>query len=197
MPGSRTPDCHTSASWIHGGLLATTLGLPGCVAPQLEMLTRFEAALAAQDSATAALAQWCTEQGIAATPVITADLVRGADAPPPPDLRTMLEVNSAEPLAYRHVRLSCGSTVLSEAHNWYVPGRLTTEMNTALAGSDTPFGKVVAPLHFRREPLATEPGRIPPCPHGTISTHRALLRLPDSRPISLVMECYTQANLPR
>ena len=178
-------------------LLTTALGLPGCAAPRPELLSRFEATLAAHDSATVALGQWCAEQSFATVPTITASQVHGADAPPPPDLRTMLEVGTAEPLAYRHVRLSCGSTVLSEAHNWYVPGRLTAEMNTALAGSDTPFGKVVAPLHFRREPLATQPGRVPPCPRGTVSTHRALLRLPDSRPISLVMECYTRANLHR
>ncbi|MEO5598416.1 MAG: hypothetical protein ABIQ66_07330 [Novosphingobium sp.] len=186
-----------AALWIHGCLLATTLGLPGCAAPHVEMLPRFEATLAAQDSATAALGQWCAERGLAAAPTISATLVHGADATPPPDLRTRLDVTATEPLAYRHVRLSCGKAVLSEAHNWYVPGRLTTDMNAALADSDTPFGKVVAPLHFRREPLATQPGRALPCPRGTISTHRALLRLPSRQPISLVVECYTRANLPR
>ncbi|MEP7223163.1 MAG: hypothetical protein ABI673_10925 [Novosphingobium sp.] len=177
--------------------LVDLMALPGCNGAQGAGLARFEAALAAQDSATAALAGWCVAQGFARDPVITAQIVRGKDAVPPPDLRGLLEVGAAEAIAYRHVRLSCGATVLSEAHNWYVPARLTADMNALLAGSDTPFGKVAAPLRFRRVPLATAGGRIAPCPPGTISTHRALLRLPEGEPLALVVECYTPANLSR
>jgi hypothetical protein len=45
---------------------------------------------------------------------------------------------------------------LSEADNWYVPGRLTVEMNRALDTSEEPFGKVVKPLGFQRRTLRAE-----------------------------------------
>lgn len=70
-------------------------------------------------------------------------------------------------------------------------------MNEALERTDTPFGKVVAPLGFRRERLSETHGRTTECPVGTILTHRAALRLGDGRAISLVVECYTRANLTR
>lgn len=95
------------------------------------------------------------------------------------------------------MRLTCGGAVLSVAHNWYVPARLTPEMNRALETSDTPFGKVVAPLGFTRERLASQRGRMAECPVGTVLSHRAVLKMADGRAISLVVECYTLANLSR
>ena len=47
----------------------------------------------------------------------------------------------------------CGSVVLSEADNWYVPSRLTPEMNRLLDTTDAPFGRVVQAVHFRRRTL--------------------------------------------
>lgn len=69
-----------------------------------------------------------------------------------------------------------------------------------LEATDTPFGKVVASLGFRRERLASKRGRGPECPKGTVLSHRAVLRIGDGignangRAISLVIECYTAAN---
>ncbi len=108
---------------------------------------------------------------------------------------TALGIGPGEPFAYRHVRLVCGDTTLSDAQNWYVPARLTSAMNQTLETTDTPFGKVVAPLGFRRERLAAQRGRSADCPAGTVLSHRAVLRLADGRAISLVAECYTRANL--
>ena len=68
-------------------------------------------------------------------------------------------------------------------------------MNRALADSDTPFGKVAAPLRFTREALTHSPDQSAACPPHIVSWHRALLRLPDGRPLALVVECYTAANL--
>jgi hypothetical protein len=158
-------------------------------------LAQFEAALAAQDSATAALRQWCEVRHLAANPAMRAVTVVGKSATPPADLRRQLAIPGDTAFAYRHVRLSCGGKVLSEAHNWYVPERLTAAMNTALAETDTPFGRIAAPLGFRRERIAGERGQTDFCPTGTILAHKALLRLPDGRPLSLVIECYTAANL--
>ena len=121
-------------------------------------LPAFEQALAAQDSATAALGAWCAAQHMADPATITAAPVKGEDALPPPDLDEVLKLGEDQPAGYRHVRLSCGGKVLSEAHNWYAPQRLTPAMNHTLDTTDTPFGKVAAPLGFRRERLGAVRG---------------------------------------
>jgi chorismate-pyruvate lyase len=165
--------------------------LADCTDPRLPA---FEQTLAAQDSATAALAEWCRVRGIADAPAIRAEQL--ADSPPaPPEVRQLLEVSENEPLAYRHVRLWCGDTVFSEADNWYVPARLDPEMNRTLASTEIPFGRVVASLGFRRDRLYARRGPVAGGPEGTVLSHRALLRLPDGRPLSLVTECYTRAIL--
>ena len=112
-----------------------------------------------------------------------------------PAVRMALGIGAEEPLAYRHVRLRCGGTVLSDAKNWYVPARLTPAMNTALETTRTPFGTVVRPLGFTRERLESRRGRAAECPAGTVLSHKAVLRLADGRGISFVAECYTRANL--
>jgi chorismate-pyruvate lyase len=152
--------------------------------------------LTAQDSATAALGEWCRAQHIADMPTISAQRIVDEDQPPSASIRTILDVDASARVEYRHVRLSCGGHVLSVAHNWYVPSRIPPAMNAALETSDTPFGKVIAPLHFTRERLASKRGAANGCPEDTVLSHRGLLRLPDGRPISLVIECYTRANLP-
>lgn len=156
-------------------------------------LDDFERTLAAQDSATAALSQWCAAKGLARQPTITAMAVAGPALPPPADIAGLL---GGEPLAFRHVRLTCGDAVLSEAFNWYVPARLTAQMNRTLDETDTPFGRVAAPLGFRRERIDAMRGATRGCPAGTILTHRARLVLPDGRPLALLVECYTSAILP-
>lgn len=150
-------------------------------------LPRFEAALAADDSATSALRGWCEARHIAAPARITAAQVKGADAPAPAAARGLT--------GYRHVRLSCGNVILSEAHNWYDRSLLTAEMNQRLDQTDTPFGTATAALRFRRERLASSRGAASGCPRGTVLSHRARLILPDGRPLALLVECYTRANL--
>ncbi|MEO0032404.1 MAG: hypothetical protein RIS94_2162 [Pseudomonadota bacterium] len=151
--------------------------------------------MAAQDSATLALQQWCAARGIADPPMIRALADRSGNDAAPDSVRAALGVGAQEPLAFRHVRLACGGAVLSDARNWYVPARLTPAMNATLETTDTPFGMVVKPLGFHRVRLDSRRGRGAGCPAGTILTHRAVLRLADGRAISLVTECYTQANL--
>ncbi len=125
--------------------------------------------------------------------------------------RTDLGVGPEEPIRYRQVELTCGDEVLSSAENWYVPARLTSEMNRALDETRTPFGVVVGPLKFRRRTLASsflfEPlpedwehhpradfdAAASPPPH--VLQHRAVLATPDGRPFSLVVETYTDRVL--
>ena len=177
-------------------LAAASLSLAGCAHPAPDaVVAAFEANLAAHASATEALSQWCKTRGIDPDGRVTVQFVRGADQPPPPDLRQTLGVSADEPLGYRHVKLVCGNVVLSQAHNWFVPARLSPEMNRRLTETQVPFGKVAASLGFTREPISSARRGDPDCPTGAISTHRALLRLPDGQPLALVVECYTEENL--
>ncbi len=108
-------------------------------------------------------------------------------------VRHLLHVGRDEPVRYRRVRLSCGDQVLSDADNWYVPARLTAEMNNTLDRTDTPFGPVVKPLGFQRRTLGTEglqDGR-----HVLQVT--ALLVNRDGLPFSLVQENYSAILVPR
>lgn len=177
--------------------------LAGCASPAPpRRLRRFEATLAAHESATVALQEWCRQEGIGdparivARKVEALTLVGKPDGPMAVDYR-VLGVEPGQPIGYRHVRLECDSTVLSEAHNWFVPDRITPEMKAALDNTETPFGAVVRPLGFHRETLETLHGPAASCPADTILTHRALLRLPDGRPLALLQECYTRANMGR
>ena len=172
--------------------LLAGLILGGCTA---RGLADFELTLASSDSATIALSRWCEARTIAQPPVIRALADRQASMAASPAVREALGLGPDDTAAYRHVSLVCGNRVLSVAHNWYVPSRLTTEMNHRLATTDAPFGKVVAPLGFRRQRLASLRGAMAECPQGTVLSHRAVLRLADGRAISLVVECYTRANL--
>lgn len=177
------------ASRRAAALAVALLPLSACTNPQLPA---FERTLAADPSATAALRQWCEARALSTPPTIRATPVKdGKQAPPAEAIALLGKVETG----YRHVRLSCGDRVLSEAHNWYVPARLSPEMNATLAQTDTPFGQVAAPLGFRRDRLGSKRGAMPGCPPETILSHRALLRLRDGQPLAYVLECYTAANL--
>ena len=168
------------------------LALAASGAPELG---QFEALLARHDSATLALEQWCESRGIASPATIRAEPGAGVVIAPPADLASLLGLADGEQPAYRRVLLSCGEVVLSHAHNWYVPARLTPDMNAELAASTVPFGKVAAPLGFRRERLDSQRGAAPGCPADTVLSQRARLVLPDGRPLALLVECYTAAIL--
>ena len=121
----------------------------------LALLQTLNADLLSNDSATLTLEHWCELHRLASPPRIVAERVPGTDKLPSPEQRRELGVTPTEPVRYRRVRLLCGAVVLSEADNWYVPGRLTPEMNRQLDATDTPFGKVVQALQFRRRTLSS------------------------------------------
>jgi len=179
----------------------------------LALLQTLNAELLSHDSATLTLERWCGAHHLASPAHIVAEQVRGADKPPTDDQRQRLAISAGEPVRYRRVRLLCGSRVLSEADNWYVPARLTPEMNHTLETTNTSFGRVVLPLQFRRRTLsatllwkplpddwdtgAAQPSdgsgdlRIP----AELLQHRAVLTLPDGTPFSEVVETYTREIL--
>jgi hypothetical protein len=185
---------------------------PDSFVGRLEALTLLEslnADLLAHDSATLTLERWCADHRQADPARILAERVSGADKPASAAVREALNVKPDEPLGYRRVRLKCGDHVLSEADNWYVPARLTPEMNHVLETTDTPFGKAVAALHFRRHTLSAdllwrplpkrwEMGATPaPREAGALTIpdhvleHRAILSTQDGKPFSEVVETYT------
>ncbi len=173
------------------------------------LLQTLNAALLSEDSATLTLQRWCEAHQLASPARITAERVHGAAKPPTQTQREQLRVKSTDEVRYRRVRLLCGSVVLSEADNWYVPARLTPGMNRLLDTSDTPFGLVVRPLHFQRHTLSADVlwQPLPPgwemsaasvteaagelCLPAHVLQHRALLSRPDGTPVSEVVETYT------
>ncbi|MBU6528772.1 hypothetical protein OGR47_17595 [Methylocystis sp. MJC1] len=204
---------------------ATLLVVPGALAQQpwpegflsrveiLALIQTLNASLLASRSATTTLEKWCADHKMAAESKIIAKRVSGADKPPSEDTRRRLSAEASEPIKYRRVQLSCGSHVLSEADNWYVPGRLSEDMNKTLETTQTPFGKAVAPLQpFRRtidmkmrwSPLPDgwelTPQSAPsgegalPLPHD-IFEHTAILYGQDQKPFSEVHETYTSGIL--
>ncbi len=181
----------------------------------LALLQTLNANLLGHDSATQILGEWCREHRLAEDPHIVVQRVQGETSPASDELRRDLRVSSVDEVRYRHVRLLCGSLVLSEADNWYVPSRLTAAMNQQLDFTDSPFGAVVHELHFQRhtfsakvlwEPLARGwemEAKVDPPPAAKptrtarlivperVLEHRAVLSLPDGTPISEVIETYT------
>jgi chorismate-pyruvate lyase len=175
----------------------------------LALIESLNADLLAHDSATLTLERWCADHRLADPPLIVAERVHDVDKVAAAEVRAALDVKPDELLGYRRVRLKCGDHVLSEADNWYVPSRLTAEMNHVLETTDTPFGKAVAGLHFRRHTVSADL-LWRPLPKGWemggaaaedeksalavpdhVLEHRAVLSLPDGEPFSEVVETYT------
>jgi len=181
----------------------------------LAELQTLNADLLSHPSATLTLERWCGAHHLAAEAKIVARRVQGADKPLPDGARAQLGIGPDEPVRYRRVQLACGEVVLSDADNWYVPARLTTAMNQQLDSSDVPFGKVVQPLHFRRQTLSAEllwsplpdgwdsGAVLPPSSDKPLAIpahvlqHRALLYTQDNQPFSVVIESYTANVLAR
>jgi hypothetical protein len=166
------------------GLLALLLATPVLAD---DTAARLESELTAAPSATQFLTNKCAALKLASPPVILAQRAperRPASA----EVRKLLAVDADTVLGYRRVKLACGAHVLSDADNWYVPARLTPEMNHTLDTSDTSFGTVVKPLNFYRRTLKMEAADDP----GHVFRVTALLETADGRPFSLVVENYTR-----
>jgi chorismate-pyruvate lyase len=168
--------------------------------------------LLASQTATAALEAWCADHKLALVPAIKARIVPGILKPITKEQRERLRIDEAEPIKYRRVELTCGDHVLSEADNWYVPGRLTADMNGIVETTDTPFGRAVAALRPYRKtfsvtrlweatPSAPAPGSKPAIPEmpaapldipWRLLEHRALVFSSDNVPFAEVCETYTR-----
>jgi hypothetical protein len=172
-------------------------------------LQTLNAELLASRSATLVLERWCAAHRMADPPVIVAHRVRGKRNAPSAEQLVRLGVASADEVKYRRVELRCGKHVLSKADNWYVPKRLTAEMNRLLETTDTPFGKAVLALQPFRQTIEAHVLWMP-LPEGLkcgpetssrgkpamldipneILQHRALLFTSEHVPFSEVREVY-------
>jgi len=183
----------------------------------LALMQTLNADLLASRSATLTLEKWCADHRMATEPKVVARRIDAIEKPASAETRDRLRVAPNEIVKHRRVQLSCGGHVLSEADNWYVPGRLSDEMNRLLETTDTPFGKVVRPAQpFRR----TIDARMlwSPLPQGwetrlpgenmeseiadrsieiprEIFEHRAIVYTGDQTPFSEVDEKYTKEIL--
>ena len=180
----------------------------------LALLETLNAELLSHDSATLTLDRWCDAHHLASPAKIVAVRDKAAGKEATADQRKALGVTATEPIRYRRVKLTCGSHVLSEADNWYVPSRLTADMNHQLETTDIAFGRAVQALHFQRRTLSAKllwsplpdgwevkPGALPDAgaktlqvPHEVLQ-HQAVLTLPEGTPFSEVVETYTDEVL--
>ena len=180
----------------------------------LALIQTLNAEILGSRSATLTLENWCRSHRLAEEPRILARPVMGVSKVATAEQRQRLEVTEQEEVKYRRVQLRCGTQVLSEADNWYVPGRLTPEMNRLLETTDTPFGRAVESLEPYRRTFAVtllwaplpdgweresatlpdSPGRALAIP-AAVFEHRALLYTRDHLPFSEVTEVYQRQIL--
>jgi chorismate-pyruvate lyase len=187
-------------SAVLGVVLSFALALPAQPRPEwrdtfesrveiLALLQSLNAEILAGSSATRTLEAWCGEHRMADDPKIVAIRVPAARKEPTAEQLQRLDVRDAAEVQYRRVELRCGAHVLSEADNWYVPARLTPEMNDLLTTTDTPFGKAVQPLQPYRRTIAVTMLWLP-LPRGWELQRRPRIRSRARRTLLLPKEVF-------
>ncbi|MEZ2132254.1 MULTISPECIES: hypothetical protein [unclassified Sinorhizobium] len=195
-----------------------TVRWPDTVPSRLEafaLIQSLQNDLLSNESATLTLDRWCETHHLGDPPEIIVERIPDQVKQAGDEERKILEVGIYDVVKYRRVKLRCGDRVLSEADNWYVPDRLTPEMNEKLDHSDMPFGRVVCALNFHRKtlqarllwnPLPSDwelKGALPSDRSGSgyldippyLFQHRAVLTLAGGVPFSYVVETYTNSVL--
>ena len=174
-------------------------------------LQTLNADLLSHDSATAVLQDLCNRRDPEAPKILAHQVEIPDDLPAANAARRQLGAAANEAVRRRRVELKCGEIILSRADNWYLPGRLTPQMNTDLESTERPFGVVVRPLNFQRRTLSSRllfnplpPGweaadpvgfDVPVSVPANVLQHRAWLQTPDGRPFALLIETYSDRVL--
>jgi len=151
-------------------------------------LKRLLSDLRGPSSATQVLTERCSRLELASPPIIRAVRQSEVDIKPSAHTRALLRVSAGQTIRYRRVQLFCGDHLLSEADNWYVPDRLSADMNKLLDTTQTPFGTVVRPLDFHRRTLQVTTLH----DHAHVVRVSALLLSGTGAPFSLVVENYSR-----
>jgi len=198
---STTP---TSASW------------PTDVMARLEataLLQSLNVELLTSDSEQQTLGRWCSSHGLVSNPQISIERVLDAEERPTEAQRKMLATSAKEPIRHRKVQVLCGATVLLEADDWYLPSRVSAQVNALIESTALPF-ETAQIGHFRRrivsatilwpqlpelwglgtEESATESQAMRP-PPARVLTHHVLVTLPDGTPFGEAKENYMRSVL--
>jgi hypothetical protein len=205
-----------SASSADPSVRRTGAPWPDTLTARVEALALIEtlnASVLAAHTATSVLDKWCADHKMASDPAVRARIVTGIEKPISAEQRQRLQIDATEKVAYRRVELTCGGHVLVEADNWYVPSRLSAEINHVLATTDTPFGRAVQEMKPVRQNFAVEI-LWKPLPDGwemgptaanrpeealsipwQLFQHRALVYNGAHQPFSEVNEIYTREIL--
>lgn len=162
-------------------------------------LEHFITLLCECNSATHMLRQWMNRPGQSgAADIIAIERLCDHNIPPDAELMGRLQILRPAEIRYRRVWLMYKGRILSDAENWYVPARLSKDMQDQLEQSALPFGTVIAPCAPTRETLSNERlwhHKAPP-PLARLPVHilrhNALVRDASGRPISEVRESYTR-----
>jgi hypothetical protein len=177
------------------------------------LVATLETDLLASPTATAALERWCGEHLPASEAKVVVLRLDGPEVAATPEQRARLGADPREPIAFRRVELRCGSYVLSQAENWFLPERLPAAMREALATTDTPFGKVIRPLApYRRtiearrlwDPAAADrsvatpatPNASTDCSHARFAATDAAADVACSAPVALAAAAKGPLEIP-
>ncbi len=120
----------------------------------LALVESLNAELLASPSATLVLEHWCAAHGLAEPARLQAEQLASQPDDADAAIRRDLEVEARDLVIHRRVALRCGTRLLSVADNWYVPARLSQEMNQRLEHTQEPFGRVVQSLEPYRRTLS-------------------------------------------
>ena len=162
----------------------------------LALIQRLRDDLLTRSSATVALEEWCETYRLAAPPVIRALVQRDVPAAISVEQCEHLQATPSDTVRLRNVLLTCGKLVLSEACNWYMPGRLEPEMHRLIETTDIPFGKVVASLAFRRRTVSSTLLWSARQTEYLFRNQVILTRGSDHLPFALLVETYRHELLP-
>lgn len=149
-------------------------------------LAAFRDRLREAASATGLLQTWCEARGIGEGSVRALRHPGPAEPLPAEATHMLLPPGAPHHVRHRRVTLLRGAAGLSDCDIWWLPSRLTPEMQAALDSTDRPFGTVVEALRPTRRVLA-ETVLPPGGPHGLEVT--ALL-MAGAGPIALARESY-------
>jgi hypothetical protein len=100
----------------------------------LALVQTLNGEILASRSATLSLEKWCRDHGLAGAgdAKVIARLSGNEPKQSTAEQRHRLGISPEAAVKHRHVQLFCGEQSLSEADNWYVPNRMTAEMNRVL-----------------------------------------------------------------
>jgi hypothetical protein len=166
------------------------------------------------DNKKQTLERWCMSHRLVSNPQIAIERVLDVEELPTEAQRKTLATSAKQPVRHRKVRVLCGSAVLLEADDWYLPSRVSPQVSALIDGTDLPFETAVQIAHFRRRILSAallwpqlpelgnvefeegvaEPQAIRPLP-AHVLTHHVLVMLPDGTPFGEAQENYTGSVL--